>query len=250
MNEQINVTESVTSPVGSGNLSFAGLIQVFTSPGQFFEKLKNSPKILMPYLVIVVVSMLGIYLASSLMTRERFEEMMLKPKMAEVLKQQRVASGLTEEQFIKSQETPGAVSILVARVLAPLIIGALLLFVGNFLMGGAASFKQVLSLVLYTEVLFAIGFLFVSILIVMKGSAAVSFSPAILIIEDGMTSTLFVALSQLSLFHIWQVVVLGIGSSQIFGISSNKGYVVSVLSVGTIVLLNIAMAGVMNAFLG
>lgn len=219
------------------SFSLVGLIRVITKPEDFFEQLKNSPKLLVPYIAIVIVSIAAAVLFAPIMQ----EEMLSSPDALEELQKQSEASGMTIDELKAIGQKFMLGFILFARVTAPLVVALLLMFYGSFIMGGEASFKKILSVTLYSEFLFSIGILLTAILMQAKGGM-VTISPAVLVMDQGVESTAFVALSQLSLFHIWQVIVLGAGAKKIFAFSGNKGYIVGVLSIGTIALINITFS--------
>ena len=76
----------------------------------------------------------------------------------------------------------------------------------------------------------------------------VTFSPAVLVADQGMQSFWYTALSKISIFHIWEVIVVGIGLSIIYGISRNKGYLLSVLSVGMMAIIHVIITGIALMF--
>jgi hypothetical protein len=55
---------------------------------------------------------------------------------------------------------------------------------------------------------------------------------------------LYVALSRFDLFIVWEIIVIGIGLSVLHGFSRNKGYALSVLSMGLLPVLNICLTAI------
>jgi len=247
--EQSSVTDTASQATQKKVSSWGGIVQVFVKPGEFFRTLGQQPKVLVPYIVIVILAAVAAYLSVPVITDLSFSD----PHTMEQLQKQAERTGQSPEDMIAMAKKFAPVSIgsgiVVARLLAPLVMALLVLVFANFVMGGQASFKQVLSLSLYAEVIFAAGFFITAILMALKGGM-VTFSPAILVIDNGMKSLSFVTLSQLSLFNIWEAIVLGIGVKQIYGFSGNKGYTVSVLSIGTMVLISIGFAALGTAIGG
>lgn len=238
--EQGTQSIGVAPPVTRG-FSFAGLVKVFGSSGDFFDQLKTTPRILVPYLAILVVSLVAAAVAVPVLR----DMSLSSPEARAKIEEQAERMGMDPDELMAQAERftgPSiAAGIVVGRVLAPVILALLVLLFGNFILGGTASFKQALSVALYSEFLFAVGFLITSFLMAAKGGM-VTLSPAVLVMDQGMQSPAFVALSQLSIFHIWQVIVLGVGIGKIYGFAGNKGLVVSVLSIGTIALVNVAFS--------
>ncbi|RME24634.1 MAG: hypothetical protein D6800_08495 [Candidatus Zixiibacteriota bacterium] len=172
--------------------------------------------------------------------------------MAQIQKQAEMTGKSPEEMMAMAKKfAPLSIGggMIFARAIAPLILALLVLFYANFVMGGQRGFKQALSLSLYAEVIFTAGFLLTAVLMNLKGGM-VTLSPGVFVLENGMKSPSFVALSQLNLFNIWEAVALGIGVNKVYGFSGNKGYTVSVLSLGTIILINIGLALLGTMFSG
>jgi hypothetical protein len=126
--------------------------------------------------------------------------------------------------------------------LVPLLTAALALFWGNFVFAGKAKFKQVLSVAVYGELIFALGQLLLLPLVLAKKSVYVSLSLAVLAPEKSFTSILWVALSKIDLFIIWELVVIGVGLSIVYSFPRNKGLGLSVLSVGLLSAIGVAAA--------
>lgn len=228
MNEQASEVESVTSKGRNGNLSCAGLIQVFMSPGQFFEKLRNNPKVLVPYLVFGIMTFLFLYMTVDIIVKLQLDEMANNPDMTAEL----IPSAGTMKGLILGFG-------LFAILLAPILAAGLAMLFGNFVLAGNASFKQLLSVMLYGEVVFMLGGLITLPLILAKDSLQVSFSLAMFVADQPMDSVVYVALSKIGLFYIWEIIVIGIGLSKLFQVSSNKGYLISVLSMGMLSIVHV-----------
>jgi len=250
MNQQASAVAQGVVPTASKNFSLAGLFQVLVSPADFFDRLRHHPKVLVPLIAILVVSILSATLSLGLLTEQEYVEMMDYQVISDQYAQERADQNLTQQEHIDQQTQQRYFILAAVRIVAPLVIAALAMLIGNFIMGGQAKFKQIFSLVLYTEFIFVVGFLITSLLIFVKGSGLVNLSPALLVRDLGITSPTYVALSQLSVFHIWQAIALGIGANKIFEFKGNKGYLVAVISMGIVALIVISAAAGMNALLG
>ncbi len=220
---------------GSKGLSLAGLYEVFIKPAAFFERLKNNPKVLVPYVVFGVVALAFIYGTADLIARMQFEAIQDRGGA--------LPPGLTPESM-KPFIYFGSILIL----LPPLLAGALAMFWGNFVMGGKARFKQILSVMLYGELIFALGMLLVLPMIIAKDSMLVSFSLAVLVADQGPESLAYVALSKIGVFYIWEIIVIGIGLAAVYGFPRNKGYLLSVLSMGLLSVLHVMVTAIGMAF--
>lgn len=219
--EQTNTAGTIAPQEADKGLSLKGLIQVFYQPADFFVKVKDQSKVLVPYVVLGLLLLVGFYLAKDL--------------TVEFAKQQ---------ARYQQQPVPDHILNLLAWVnptvtylLYPLVVSALAMFVGSFMLGEKARYKQVLSVALYGSVIFAVGKLVVLPMMLAKGSILVSLSLGVLAPEQDPTNWLYLLLTKIELFNIWEIIATGIGYSIVYNLPRNKGYLISVLSVGLLSVL-------------
>ena len=230
-----NEASPQTAPVSS----FSGLYEVFFSPSSWFEKLRAQPKILIPYIVLAVLTAGMFYGIGDLVVKMQLES----PQMQEQLQGQTLPDSAAEMMWY-STVIGGTIAIL----LVPLLAAALALFWGNVVFAGRASFKSLLSVMLYGELIYAVGNLIVLPMVLAKDSLAVGLNLGILAADRGLQDPLFVALSKVDLFIIWEIIVIGIGLAIIYGFPRNKGYKLSVLSMGLLTILGVAGAAIGSMF--
>ena len=242
--ENLNDTEptagTVISNSDSKGLSFRGLFEVFTQPGKLFAKLKDNPKILVPYLAVIIVSLISMFLIADVLTKTQLESDAMRERL-------------------QGQPLPPNVEIMIkyniiifgslASILLPLITAGIAIFWGNFVYAGKARFKHILSVALYGQFLFDVGGLLASLIIMVKGSIMAPFSLGVLAAGQGLDSIPFIALSKIDLFNIWEIIVIGIGLASIYNFERNKGYMISVLSVGLISVMHIVFALIGKLFM-
>ncbi|PWB72039.1 hypothetical protein C3F09_07245 [candidate division GN15 bacterium] len=230
MNNHDGVEIAAAPPRDSG-LSVRGLWQVFASPTQFFAKLKDEPKILVPYIVLGIL-LLGF--------------MLITADLIQKLQVEAMADRLQGQQLPPSAQGVMKISTIVfgtlGFLLEPLIVAGLALFWGNFVFAGKARYRQVLSVTLYCCVLYAVGMWLTLPMILAKGSMIASYSLGILAAGSGPTSFLYQLLSRIGLFYIWEWVVLGIGLSVLFNTKFGKGMTISLLSSGLISAIAILLS--------
>ncbi len=222
------------------SLALKGIAQVFYAPSEFFSKLRNQPKIVVPYIVYAIL-----VAAFFLLVVDYIVELQMDtPQVQEQIDR----AGMSEEQMRGIMKMTTLGGGMVAMLIVP-VLGALLgMFWGNFVFAGKATFSQILSVMLYGEILYIIGALLHVPLIIAKDSMMVSYSLAVLAADQGMDSIAYVALSKISVFHIWEIIAVGIGLSAVYGIGRNKGYIISVLSVGLLAVLHVLMTAVGSMF--
>ena len=154
--------------------------------------------------------------------------------------------GMSDAQIQRIMESPwmkiGPMIATVFIVLTPFITAGFAMLIGGFIMGGKAKYWQVVSVMAYAEVVYYVGGLINLPFQVLKETLTPPFSLAVLVPDLSMTDPLFLALAKIGPFYIWHVIAAGIGLSILFGFSRNKGYVLSVLSLGLLSALHIGSA--------
>ena len=230
--------ESIEMTAGAVS-SFRGLVEIFYQPAAWFEKLRYNPKILVPYIVLAVLTV-GMFLALGDLL---VEMQMQSPQFQEQLERGSISPDIVSIMWI-SAVTLGSITML----LAPLVAALLALFWGNVVLAGKASFKSLLSVMLYGEIIWAVGNLLIVPLALAKKSLAVGFNLGVLVAERGLQDVLYTALSKVDLFIIWEIVAIGIGLSIVYRLPRNKGYLLSVLSVGLLSVLAVAGAAIGSLF--
>ncbi len=219
--------------------SFSGLIEVFYQPAAWFEKLRSNPKVLVPYIVLAVLSVLLIFAIKD----QLINMILAMPKI-----QDQLASGEIPREAEQYLWIGGAASMAFGYILAPLLAAALAMFWGNFVFAGKASFKALLSVMLYGDLIFAVGNLLIVPLVWAKDSLAVGLNLGVLVANRGFQDPLFIALSKVDLFIIWEIIAIGIGLSVIYRFPRNKGLWLSVLSMGLLTVFGIAGAFIGSLF--
>lgn len=230
---EIHVSEPAPVISSDRGLSLRGLYEVFTSPTKFFTELNARPKILVPYLVVAIV--VTIFMVSCV--DMIFQLQIQSPQFQEQLAQN---PGMNVERMAGFMKPWIIVGGVITMLLAPLLYAGLAMLWGNFVLGGRGTFRHVLSATLYGEVLYAIGGMLLLLpLILAKGELGVSFSPAVLVASQGIESPMYALLSKFSVFHIWEIVALGIGYGIVFGLSRKRGYIIALLTIGLVAAIHV-----------
>lgn len=231
--EQKNVGVETKEMTESNSYALKGIAEVFYDPISLFKKIKESPTILVPYVTLAVISFIVAYFLSDLIMQMQLES----PGFQEQLNGQELP-----ESAKAIMKYTSIVGLTISMMLIPIITAAFALFFGNFVMGGKAHYKNLLSMMIYSEIIFIAGSLLIVPMALAKGSMTADLSLGFLVADQGIQSVAFTAFSKISLFHIWELIVAGIGLSIIYDFSRNKGYMLAVLSVGLLSLLHIGAA--------
>ena len=219
-------SQSTPEAKKESNLGLKGIVEVFYQPAKLFVRLKDDPKILVPWIFFFLLIFSFIYLVSDMIVEMQMEVM--REKIAD--------QGLSTANLPTAAHIKWSTIIIgpLVLMLAPLIAAALALFFGNVVMAGHATYKQLLSVMVYGEIINALGGLIMAPLMIAKGSLNVTISLAALLQDVQVQDPMFVALSKFGAFYIWEIMVIGIGLSIVYGFSRNKGYTLAVLSMGMI----------------
>ncbi|NOY89371.1 MAG: YIP1 family protein [FCB group bacterium] len=237
--EQVDIENTEVQISSSKGLSLKGVIQVLYQPSAFFQQIKKSPKILIPYIVLGILAFIFLFSTIDLVMQVQ----MNSPQFQQRMQGQELTPQI--KQIMKISILGGGV---IAMLLTPLIEAALAIFWGNFVLAGKAKFKKLLSVMIYGEIIYALGWMVTMPFMLLKHSALVSFSLAPLVAGQGPESMIYMILSKINLFLIWEIIAVGIGLSIIYGVSRNKGYLLSFLSVGMLSVLQIIFTGIGKLF--
>ena len=231
---------TVEAPKRDASLGFRGLYEVLASPVSFFTRLKDDPKVLVPYVVYMILIVVFLIATSGFIAQMQLDELQRRAADNPTLA---VPSEMTADKLVPFIVIFGALT----WALSPLVIAALVYLWGNFIMAGRSSFKQLLSVVLYGEFIFILGGILSLPLMMAKQSVLVSFSLAALVPPDPK-SVLWVALSKVGVFEIWEIIAVGIGLAILYNFPRNKGYLLAVLSVGLVSTLHVLLTAVSSMF--
>ena len=226
-----------TLPVVKGDraLAFRGLVDVVLKPATFFEELRAQPKVLVPLLAVICLAVLFFIFTKDIIYtmqmnspegQKQMQNLTMTPQMEKVIKYQIVIFG----------------SITLSLVV--LIAAALAYFWGNFVFAGKAAFKQLFSVALYGEWIIALGMIVGLPIIIAKDTLIAPFSLGVLAAGQGLDSFAYTALSKIDLFGIWEIIVIGIGLSAVYGVPRKKGYLLSLLSIGMLSVLHVLFSGI------
>lgn len=207
------MTEASTVPP-PGPSVLARAIGIITSPRATFEKVVQSPRPVGIMLLVAVVMSLAIALPQFTETgREAALEMQVHQT------ERWTGQPVSDEQYSRMQAmsrfTPyfSLVSILIGLPIGALVISAIYWVIFNVVMGGAASFKQVLAINTHSMVISALATVIGAPIQYLKGTLS-QVGPFTLgavlpmLDERGFVSTF---LGSISVFSIWGLIVAAIG---------------------------------------
>lgn len=215
---------------GSGGSSLADVFKVLYEPTAVFERVREKPSFLVPYLVICVVQ-IAIYFVNM---------PFLKAGMAAQMAS-RPAGGPDPAKFLWI----GAVFIPVGFAIG-LLIGAGILWVLVSVFGGEAKFSRLMSVTAYSAVpavvlLAIVGTVVLHVQGVGQITSPQDMQPALGLdlLAPGATGFVGAALRAVNPFTIWGLVLTAIGVSTTHRLSKQTGYMVATVSF----LIGVIIAG-------
>jgi hypothetical protein len=240
------MTEASGSTVPDQGL-FARVIGVITSPGETMKAVVANPR---PAGVLFLVCLVIALTTVSMAMTQRGRQAMLE---AQVQQTERFTGQPVNdeqyqrmEQFSHYQGIVAGVSIFIVLPVMSLLFAAVYWAVFNTIMGGTASFKQVLGIVTHSQVIGALGALAGAPIQYAKGvfTNTGPFNLGALVPMLEPDSVVVLALSSIGIFTVWSLMVNGIGLGVLY---KKKSFGISL----TLVLLYVVIAaGVGIAFSG
>jgi hypothetical protein len=210
-------TPDASTPPLPGLLARA--IGVITTPGATLAQVARTPKVAgMLFLVAVLI---GVAQGLPQFTeRGRAAALEMQVQQMETFGME-VTDEVYQQMAQRSQSNLtgyiAIVSVIIVLPIGAVIITALLWVVFNTVLGGTASFKHVMAIVVHSQVISVLGALFAAPIMYARGvmSSGVANLGALLPMLDE-TSFLAKLLGMIDLFAIWWVMVLAIGLAALY----------------------------------
>jgi hypothetical protein len=175
-----------TAPAGAASVgeSFRGLIDVFFHPSELFQRVKERPSVLVPFIVYLLVMAAFLFAVVDIIVEEQINSPEFREQTAKMAEQGQQMSVETARKIIKGSTFGFG---LPAMALIPIIAAALALFWGNFVWAGKASFRQLMSVMCYAGMIHSLSAIAVLPLVLAKGSMLVTYSLGSLVPDKMIT---------------------------------------------------------------
>ncbi len=224
INESMNPQNKTLSENPEPQLTaWQKIMYIFTNPNKTLATLRTNPTWLLPLLLIMAMTVIFTVATKDLMIEYRKEVILNSDKIPEEQKDlmlERMDNMTPKAYYIQS--IGGG---LVGLVLVYLFASAIFIFVGNFILGGKASFKQIFSLYVWGNMVSLIELPVKGGLALAKGSAQVYTSLAVLMDPAQNKTVLFQLLNAVDVFNIWRIILWAIGFAYIYHFSPKKSYI-------------------------
>lgn len=215
------------------------VIGVITAPRATFEKIVAAPRVGGVLLLVTLISTLAVGL---LLSSERGQQAWLDQAVAQ---QEAWGQTVSDEAYTNLQGMAkyaaymGAAQFIVGVPLGALIMAGILFAIYNALMGGSATFKQVMAVVAHSQIISALAFLVTTPINYAKGTMTGATNLGVLFPMLDESSFAARLLGMLDLFLLWWLFVLSIGIAVLY---KRKTSSVAMLLFGIYAVIAIGMA--------
>lgn len=194
------------------------MVNVLVEPARTFSQLRQKPRWVVPFLVLLVAVVLASILMSPYVAEMQMDALRQNPNMTQ--EQQDAAV-----QFMKSPifGAVTAISYLFFFMIVTFVGTGVLMLMGSVIFGGKASFVGVLSVTVLSFMPWLVGTIIKVPLILWKETIDIRTSLALLMPDRELTSPGVSLLNVVTdIFTIWWVVILVIGISVIYEFKDQK----------------------------
>jgi Yip1 domain len=243
------MTETMSpGAAGASDHLFARLAGVIFSPRQTFTRLTERPRWLGALALISVLMAAGQF---ALLSTEKGQEAMVDQQVRQA---ERWSGGAVTDQQYQMYERMapynryivGGTTLVVGPVVT-FIVAGILLGVFNALLGGSASYKQVLAIVAHSGAVNLLQMVFVLPLNYVRGSMANATNLGVFVQFLDDTNPIARFLGMMDVFIIWSLIVMAIGLAVVY---RRKTAPVFWSLMGVYVVIALVVTGVMMAVSG
>ena len=243
-NETLNPTETTNI---NNELGFGGrLINIFVNPLKTFQSLDRRPTWLVPMIIIIVLAVAVTYFTFPMIIDAQLESFRDNPN---ITSEQMAA---IEQQLTENLATQKIIMMVAPLIFIPLVyyllLSGIFYFTGSVVLGGDSSFKKVLSVWSWSNCIGILGSIVTVPLIFAKGTIKIALSPALLLPNDAIGTTLYTLLSKFDFFTIWTLAVFAYGFVTIYRFSVSKGYIAIGVLWGIWIAISVIFADMFKQF--
>jgi hypothetical protein len=202
----------------------SNIINVFTAPTKVFTGLKENPKWVMPFIVVILIVAIFTGVFSGIVRSG--EEAMAQQE--EMLKER----GYTDEQIEQvRQMSTGPLAAVFAGIGGAIFTGIMLLLFALILnlfiplFGGTSGYKQVMAVICFSFFVTVPGMILKVILALITKSPFVTTSLALFAPGIDKMSFLFRFLNGFDFFVIWEMILVALGISITNDVKKSSAYV-------------------------
>jgi hypothetical protein len=198
------------------------IMDIYFAPSRVFKALKEKPRWIMPFIIVLVV----VALTAALTVHFSRDAIMARQEEA------MIERGLTEEQMEQARQFTTGPIIMVSSAVGALFFTVVLLLlfaliVNLFipLFSGESGFKTVFSVICYSALIAVPAAILKLILIAITKSPFVTTSLALLVPNLAKESFTYQLLSGFDFFVIWQMVLVAMGINITNNVPKKNAYI-------------------------
>ena len=191
------------------------LIGVFVSPAPTMQDIAARPSWVLPLIVVTLIGSVGAFFLKDAILQTQLEAMEKRNMTAEQIEQARPT--MEKVMNITVPLVP-----LITTPLFYLIIAGLLMFVGNVILGGEAKFSQLFAITCWSGLISVLGSIINIPIMAQKMVMESATSLSSLLPSEENQTLLYHLFSQIDLFWIWWVAVIGFGVAAVYKFSTRK----------------------------
>lgn len=233
---------------GSGPGFMERAVVAYTEPSRVFRYLAEHPQWKASFLFVLLFSMVSAQAVLPLSQKSALQMYTRNTDLsAEQLQQ---IQGRIENMTSPTGRVFSAVSVTLGMSIWLILVGAAFLFAGNFLMGGEASFRQILAVTTHAWIPYIVTKSVVTVpLMLAKGSLTVATSLAILLPANKLATPIGVLLGSVDVFTIWMLALLSIGLGVVYRWSTGKAAALVVSLYAILVLIAMGFTAMFSGFM-
>jgi len=195
------------------------IIDLYFSPVETFKKLNEKPDWVIPVVLTLIVALIFTMIA--------LPKVIIPEQSKRIMEMEQ----LTEEQKEAASAGLGGIKPYITTPIAVTVSFFFIVFVKSWiffmifmLFGSRTIFKKVLAIVSYSFLINIPESILKTAMMLMKGSTRVYTSLALFASNLGFKSPLFGLLSRIDIFTIWNLILISIGFTVIYGIGKKKSF--------------------------
>jgi hypothetical protein len=196
------------------------LLTLFWEPSSTFRSLKvktNWLDIVIPLLIVTIMSLLLTpYIVPIAMTEQK-ASIESSERLTDIQKET-----IIEHMESKADSPVQYITTAVAIVVKTLVLAAVMLFIGNFLLGGETKYKTMLGVTAYVGLVDVVSLGLKTPLIVSQGTTKIYTSLALLFEEN--SSFIFRFMTNIDAFALWKIVLFSIALGVIIDKKASKPF--------------------------
>lgn len=221
------------------------IIGIFTSPRETFVSINQNPTWLIPFIIGLIFFFIFQYATLDIQMADQLAKIEAKDLPAEQVD----AARSQMQGFAKYL---GFIFGPIAILIIWAILAASFLLFGNWIIGGDTNFKKMFSIVAWSSLVGNLNLVLLTFLIISKGTLhGVAMDLSLLLTTPAIGTEpglLYLLLSKLDFFVIWQVILWSIGLSVTYNTTTNKASAPILILWGLWIVISVTFTSLLGGF--